>query len=176
MPSYYLFLTSLIPIFTSDRSFIDAHFIHLYSNTGAKKWFHLCHKCFPGDLMTTDISKGEIASQTANDQGVGQYPYPTQVCTITLVDSFFCSLFLVFLGHRSFFFILFLVHSFPSAFWTCFCSIPHFSPSRKPFPPFESVIVECVECHSSHPNSLLLLFAQRIRSFNLCTCMRTGNA
>jgi len=38
--------------------------------------------------MTTDVSGGEITSQFANDQGVGQCPYPTQVCAITLSDSF----------------------------------------------------------------------------------------
>jgi len=33
--------------------------------------------------MTTDVSGGEITSQFANDQGVGQCSYPTQVCAIT---------------------------------------------------------------------------------------------
>jgi len=63
-------------------------------NTSANKWFHFHHRCFPGTLMTTDVSGGGITSQVANDQRVGRCPYSTQVCALTLGDSFFarCSL------------------------------------------------------------------------------------
>ena len=42
------------------------------------------HCCFPGTLMTTDISGWRITSGLTNDQGVGQCSYPTKVCALTL--------------------------------------------------------------------------------------------
>jgi hypothetical protein len=78
--------------------------------------------------------------------------YPTQVCALALGDSFFARCFLLSLAVDHPFLYCSSFIPFQTRSGLFLVPFPRLFPSRKPFPPFESAIVER---HSSYPNSIL---------------------